>query len=369
MTKPGRSPILHLTRGLDPVGTGRQVELAAEACRAAGHDVQIAISAGHGSCSGRLARAGFVVHAFSRRPEPGVTAVVELARLIRRIRPAAVVAWGRRQVAVAAAARRIAPGPAVVAAIGLAPRTGLEAWGVRTADRVVATTAGVAEGCRLAGVSGTRIDIVPPGIEPVAGSGLSRGQVAARLGLRPDTVWTLCVAPLDPTTHVDRLLWAIDQLGVVHKGLEHVLVGAGPLLPRIRRRARLQHCAERLFVFPSLDCLPDLLPRVRLVWQPGEVAGAGCLLDGMAHGVAAVAVESDAAAAIVADDQSGRIVVADPISELPRRALGIVEDDGLAARYGSAARARALTDFPVSRSTEALLASIERALTGKGSLG
>ena len=365
MTKSGRRPLLFLTRGLDPVGTGRQVELAAEACRAAGHDVQIAITAGAGSCAGRLARAGFVVHSLSRRPRPGVTAAVELARLIGAIRPGAIVAWGRRQVAIAAAARRLAAGPVVVAVVGIAPRAGLEAWGLRQADRVVATTAGVAGACRRAGVLETAIDLVIPGIEPVAGSGLSRGQVAARLGLRPDTVWTLCVAPLEPSTHVDRLLWAIDQLGVVHKGLEHVVVGAGPLLARMRRRARLQHCAERLFVFPWLDCLPDLLPRVRLVWQPGEVADAGCLLDGMAHGVAAVAVESDAAAALVADDQSGRIVAADPISEFPRRALGIIEDDSLAARYGSAARARAVAEFPVARSTAALLASIDRALTLK----
>jgi len=369
MNPPGRRPILHLTRGLDPVGTGRQVELAAEACRAAGHDVQIAVSAGHGSCAGRLTRAGFVVRTLSRRPRPGVTAALELARLVRQTAPGAVVAWGRSQVAIAAAARSIAPGPGIVAVIGLPPRPGAEAWGVRGADRVVVPTAAVAEACRAAGVAAAAIDVVPPGIEPVGGSGLSRGQVAARLGLRPDTVWTLCVAPLDPATHVDRLLWAIDQLGVVHRGLEHVLVGTGPHLPRVRRRARLQHCAERLFVFPSLDCLPDLLPRVRLVWQPGEVAGAGCLLDGMAHGVAAVAVESEAAAAIVADDQTGRLVEADPISEFPRRALGIIEDDSLAARYGSAARARALADFPVARSTAALLATIERALTGKRGRG
>ena len=369
MTHPGRRPILHLMRGLDPVGTGRQVELAAEACRAAGHDVQIAVTAGAGSCAGRLARAGFVVHTLSRRPRPGFTSALALARLVREIRPAAIVAWGRGQVAIAAAARRVAPGPAVVAVVGLSPRAGLETWSLRQADRVVATTAGVAEACRAAGVSATTIDVVPPGIEPVAGSGLSRGQVAARLGLRPDTVWTLCVAPLDPATHVDRLLWAIDQLGVVHRGLEHVLVGAGPHFARVRRRARLQYCAERLFVYPSLDCLPDLLPRVRLVWQPGEVAGAGCLLDGMAHGVAAVAVESDAAAALVADDQSGRIVAADPFSELPRRALGIIEDDSLAARYGSAARARAVAEFPVARSTAALLASIERAVTLKPGRG
>lgn len=56
MSDPGRRPILHVMRGLDPVGTGRQVELAAEACRAAGHDVRIAVTAGHGSCIDRLSR-------------------------------------------------------------------------------------------------------------------------------------------------------------------------------------------------------------------------------------------------------------------------------------------------------------------------
>ena len=365
MNHPGRRPILLLGRGLDPVGTGRQVELAAEAFRTAGDDVVIAITTGGGACGGRLARAGFPVRRLSRRPSPGVVTAVELSRLVREIRPAAIVAWGRRQVVVAGAARRLAPGPAVIAVVGLPPRSGLEAWGMCAADRVVCSSAGIAEECLRAGVNPERVDVVAPGIEPVAGTGLSRGQVAARLGLRPDTVWTLCVAPLDPTTHVDRLLWAIDQLGVVHKGLEHVLVGAGPMLSRVRRRARLQCLAERLFLFPSLDCLPDLLPRVRLVWQSGDVAGGGCLLDGMAHGVAAVAVESDAARQLVDDDVSGRVVSAEPVSEFPRRALAIIEDDGLAARYGSQARTRAAAEFPAARSTEALRGSIERALAGR----
>ena len=39
MNRPGRRPILVVTRGLDPVGTGRQVELAAEALRSAGYAI------------------------------------------------------------------------------------------------------------------------------------------------------------------------------------------------------------------------------------------------------------------------------------------------------------------------------------------
>ena len=364
MMSSGRRAILFVARGLDPVGSGRQVELAAEAFRAAGHEVRIALTSDGGSCGPRLERGGFAVERLSRRPRPGVEAVAALTRSLARRPPAAILSWGRSQAAVAVAASRLAARPAVVAVVGLAPRRGIDGWALRRADRVVGGSSGVAEACRRAGVVDGRIDVVPPGIEPVAGSGLSRDELAARLGLRPDTIWTLCVAPLDPAAHVDRLLWAIDQLGVVHKGLEHVLVGAGPLLARVRRRARLQRLAERLFVFPTLDCLPDLLPRVRLVWQAGDVAGGGCLLDGMAHGVAAVAVESDAARQLVADGLTGRVVAADPVSELPRRALGVIEDDALAARYGSQARARAVDEFPAARSTAALLATIERAMAG-----
>ena len=208
------------------------------------------------------------------------------------------------------------------------------------------------------GVSTERVCVVPPGVSPAAGTGLSREQLAERLGLRAQSIWTLCVAPLEPASHLDRLIWAIDQLGVVHQGLEHLLVGAGPLLGKVRRRARVQQLAERLHVFPMLDCLPDLLPRVRLVWQPGNVACGGALLDGMAHGIGTVAVESDAARQLILPGVTGTIVPADPESEFPRRAFNLIEDDALAARYGSAARARVAEFF----SAESYVAGVEAAV-------
>jgi glycosyltransferase involved in cell wall biosynthesis len=168
------------------------------------------------------------------------------------------------------------------------------------------------------------------------------------------------VAPLVPEARLERLLWAIDQLGVVHKRLEHVLVGAGPLRGRMLRRARVQQLAERLHLVPYLDCLPDLLRESRLVWQSGEVACGGAILDAMAVGVPSVAVASDSARQLIVDGETGRIVPAEPESELPRRALGIIEDDELAVRYGSAAKARAATEFSADRMVAAVMAAIER---------
>ena len=178
---------------------------------------------------------------------------------------------------------------------------------------------------------------------------MDRTSIARRLGLDPATTWTLCVAPLEPEARLDRLAWAIDQLGVVHRGLEHVLVGAGPMLRRVRRRAHVQEFAERLVVTPSCPVLPDLLAHVRLTWQSGTVACGGAVLDGMALGVPAVMVESDAARQLVVDGETGRIVPALPESELPRRALEIIEDDAIARRYGIAAAARARAEFPADR--------------------
>ena len=111
-----------------------------------------------------------------------------------------------------------------------------------------------------------------------------------------------------------------------------------------------------------LDCLPDLLPRVRLVWQSGNVACGGALLDGMAHGIGTVAVESDAARQLILPGVTGTIVPADPESEFPRRALNLIEDDALAARYGSAARARVAEFFSAASDVAGVVAALLEAV-------
>ena len=200
---------------------------------------------------------------------------------------------------------------------------------------------------------------IPPGIEPAVPEGLSREAVAARLGLRSETIWTLCVAPLVPQSRLERLLWAIDQLGVVRKDLEHVLVGSGPLLQRLTRRGRVQELMERLVILPACDLLPDLLREVRLVWQAGDVACGGAILDGMALGVPAVAVTAPASRQLIVDGETGRIVPAFPESELPRRAFGILEDPRLAATYAAAAQLRASTHFPAAGLVSAHVMALE----------
>ncbi|MFM8379976.1 MAG: hypothetical protein ACKOB1_11705 [Planctomycetia bacterium] len=65
--------------GLDPVGTGRQIELAAEAFLEAGWQVAVAVGSSGGSVPARLASRGFSVYSIGRRP--GFDAAVA-ARLV-----------------------------------------------------------------------------------------------------------------------------------------------------------------------------------------------------------------------------------------------------------------------------------------------
>jgi hypothetical protein len=357
---PSSRTTLFVTRGLDPVGVGRQCELVASGLMRAGWRVRVAATTSGGAVPERLALVGARLQRLGLRPQPDAAAVARLVGALRREPPEVVLAWGRSQARLAASALLLAASRSrLVCWLGGAPRGALTLAALRRAHRVVAASPRVADECLRQGLSLDRVVVVPPAAAAAPPIGLSRDDLAARLSLDSGKTWTLCVAPLGPESRLERLLWAIDQLGVVHRRLEHVLVGSGLLRERLLRRARVQQLAERLHVFPHLDCLPDVLRESRLVWQSGEVACGGAILDGMAVGIPAVAVASDAARQLIVDGSTGRIVPAEPESEFPRRALGILEDDALAASYAAAARQRAETEFPVEPMIAGMLTAIE----------
>lgn len=354
--------MLMVADGLDPVGTGRQVEIAVTALRAAGWSVHVGLTARGGSVATRLADAGHDVRRLGHRPHADAAAVARLISMIASLRPAVVMAWGQTAATVAALATRAAVPVGrrsrLIAVATTAPRRLMAACALARADRVIAVSPTVAAACVRMGVPPAGTRVIEPAVDPAASTGLSRADVAARLGLDPAKRWTVCVAPLVARARLDRLLWAIDQLGVVHRGLEHVLVGRGPLLGHVLRRARVQHLAERLRVVPRCDCLPDLLREVDVVWQSGDVAYGGAIFDALGVGKPVVAVDSDAARQAVVTGETGWVVPPLPESEFPRRALSLIEDGALATRFAHAGLARAAACFAPERFVTRLLEAV-----------
>jgi glycosyltransferase involved in cell wall biosynthesis len=338
-------PVLIAVRGLDAVGTGRQVELLATGLAAAGRHVHVAITTTGGSMADRLAAAGIAVHRVGRRPVPDLATLVGLAGLVRHVGATTLVAFGRRQVGLAAAVRLVMPRLRTVASVSR-PVSRRVAWRLARMDRLVAASPQAAESCARLGLPASRIATVLPGSAALPARGTDREAIARHYGLDPRAEWTLCVAPLVAESRLERLLWGIDQLGVVRTGVEHLLVGSGPMLARVGRRARVQELAERLFVTESCAELPSLLDEVKLVWQPGPAAFGGAILDAMARGVPVVAVEGAAPPGMIESPTSGWVVPSLPESELPRRAFNLLEDAELARRTGEAGRTRAAERFP-----------------------
>lgn len=349
MPMPTGSSILLVARGLDPVGSGGELELTALGLAARGLPVTVASMSSGGSVPERLIARGLTVRPLGTRPVVDAAAAARLALLARRVQPRVILGFGRSQIWPVLAARVAAAGSQALLRLGRPPTGIAQARGLRQLDRVLVTSADLATGCGAAGVEAGRILVVTPGVAPPAPPRLDRNEVARRLGLDPACRWTVAVAPLEPASHIERLVWAMDQLGVVRKDLQHVLVGAGPLLSAIRRRSRAQEVAERVVMLPHCDLLPEVLSQAAVVWQSGEAALGGCLLDGMARGLPAVAVESDAARQLIVAGETGWIVPALPESEFPRRVFGILEDDVLASRLGGAAATRAAEAFSAER--------------------
>jgi glycosyltransferase involved in cell wall biosynthesis len=356
MARRSRTSILLAVRELDAVGTGRQVELLATGLAAAGRHVEVATLSAGGSLPARLEAAGIAVHRLGRRPRVDAAAAARLGRLVARQRPDVLVACGRGLVGVAAAVR-LGLGTTAVAQVAvpdLRLRTGLA---LGRLDLAVAATPATAAACRR-WLPAERVAMIPPGSR-ADGSGRPREEIAAGLGLDVSRPWIVCVAPLVSASRLERLLWGVDQLRVVRPDVQHLLVGAGPRRRRLARRAFVQEIADRLVVVPHTPLMPAILAHAAVVWQPGSVPFGGAILDGMACGVPAVAVESDAARQLVVDGETGRIVPVEPASEFPRRAFGILEDAALAARYAAAARARATAEFPADTMVSAFITALD----------
>lgn len=348
--------ILLVARGLDAVGTGREVLQTAQRLRDRGDDVHLAVTT-HPAHVARLAAAsGVTVHGLSQRPQPAAANIAGLFRTVARVHPHLVASWSwsamrATGMALAPMSRRRRPRWLTVLGRAARPATATARWLtgrlLTRCNLVLAATQGTLGSCHALGVPHSQIRHCPPGIAAAPLPTLSRQQVAERLGLPISDTWTLCVAPLVARSRLERLVWAADQLDVVLPGLTHVLIGQGPLGPQLARRARAQEAANRIRLLPHCDLITDLLAHVRLVWQPGDVAYGGALVDALAAGIPTVAVASDTTSPLIDDNVTGRLVPADPPSEFPRRGLPFLEDEQIFQQFAQASRTHAREAFPL----------------------
>jgi phosphatidylinositol alpha-1,6-mannosyltransferase len=246
---------------------------------------------------------------------------------------------------------------------------------LRGAAGVVAAGCYPARQAELAAGGALRGVVIPPGVDvdrfrPLAAP--DRRAVRERFGLDPDRPLVLGVSRLVPRKGFDVLIDAVA--GVPDAQL--AIAGAGRDRSRLERRAAQRGLTDRVrFLgrvpdddsFPQLYACADVFAMpCRDRWGGLEAEGFGIVfLEAAAAGVPALAGRSGGSHEAVVDGETGFVVDGRALDV--RGALAaLLADDGLRARMGAAARARAVMEFSYDTLAARLAPVVAGDLAGLG---
>jgi len=327
----------------DPVGNGRQIELAVSGLIAAGHRVSVVLVSSGGGLAARLQAVGAAVYVVNRRPAVRISVTFQVAEIIQNEQPQTVIGWSVETAIIVGSARFLTR-PShrswrYIQHVSQPSLTKVEAAVVARADQIIVMGESVLQACE-------RVDSLQPVrfVPPAAvafNEMVDREELASQMGLDSNKKWTLCVAPLISQSRIDRLIWGFDQMAVARDDVEHIVIGSGKLLRRLQRRAWIEEVDASIHWFDHLSVLPSLLRHIQLILQSGCVAYGGCLLEGLSHGIPAVVIDTPPSRDVLGDSDAGILVATDPGSEFARRATELLENEELRTRCASAGKQRA----------------------------
>lgn len=188
-------------------------------------------------------------------------------------------------------------------------------------------------------------------IEPAA-----RRALRARLGL-PDDAFVVCwTGRMDDQKNVELLLAAAAACGNEIEGLRLLLVGDGPLAPRLRVETERLGLGSRVRFAGMRDCVKPYLQASDLFALPSRVESFGIsVIEAMACGLPAVVlgcvpgrIHSGAGEPVV-DGQTGCVLLDDHPEAMAARWVELARDSERRLRMGRAARARVEESFALGR--------------------
>jgi phosphatidylinositol alpha-1,6-mannosyltransferase len=227
-----------------------------------------------------------------------------------------------------------------------------------------------AEAERLAG-SGLPTVVVPPGVDVERFRPLSADERAGArraAGLPVDGRLVVGMSRLVPRKGFDVLIAAAALLAPAHPDLTVALAGSGRDRARLERLVAATGAPVRLLGFVADADLPALLGSAdvfampcRNRWGGLEQEGFGIVfLEAAACGVPGVAGSSGGSAEAVASGETGFVVdwPEDPVA-VAAALSRLLDDDGLRARLGAAARQRAVGQFSYDQLAARLASHLE----------
>jgi mannosyltransferase len=245
-------------------------------------------------------------------------------------------------------------------------QTGLTRWLIRRMDAVVATsekTAGYLEGPSQVIMHGIDTDGFSPPTD--------RGALREKLGLPRAGPIIGCYgrirAQKGTDVFVDAMIEVLQQvpettaLVMGRATAQHTDFERG-----LREKVAAAGLAERLRFLPEVptEAMADWYRVLDLYIAPQRWEGFGLTpIEAMACGVPVIATKVGAFAALVAEGETGTLIEAGNVAAMSQATMALLEAPERLARFKSAARARAESQFSIEREAAELVALYRRLLS------
>jgi glycosyltransferase involved in cell wall biosynthesis len=323
-----------------------------------GRRVHVASLCSAGDIATELVAAGIPVAGFGIERRGVVATTRELTAMLRGSRPAVLHTFnfhanllGR----VVGAALRL---PGIVAS-ERSVESAKPRWRVRCdrltwrlAHRWTANAAAVADVLRARErIDARRIDVIPTGLDLARFEPRPRDHAfRAAHGLGEADRLVVCVGRLDRYKGHDNLLAAFATLAHERPAARLLLVGDGRFRDAIAARARSAGLAAQIRFSGALTDVRPALAAADVFVQASEEEGLpGAVLEAMAMGVPVVATDVGGTREAVDDGVTGLLVPAREPVALAAAVARLLDDPGLAARFGVFGRKRVTDEFSSER--------------------
>ncbi|MBI3462066.1 MAG: glycosyltransferase [Planctomycetes bacterium] len=309
-----------------------------------------------GAMVDRLMAAGVSVHTLGVRGYWQLpVAVVQLARLIGRIRPALVHTFLFHANVVGRLAAGLAGAVPVLASVRVAERRFRyhligENLTCRLSRRTVCVSEAVLRFTRSKShVPASRLVFIPNGIA-VDQVRLAIPVQRSTLELPGDSVVALYVGRLDPQKGVDVLLQALRSAQTMVPPLHLVLVGTGPQHGQLVMLARELGIERHVRFVSWRDDVPSLLRAADFFVMPSRWEGMpNAVLEAMAAGLPVVATRTEGTAELVRNGETGLLVPVDDPAGLAHALVVMASDRDQRLQWGARGQELARREFSLDR--------------------
>jgi glycosyltransferase involved in cell wall biosynthesis len=335
--------VLFVIPRLEPGGAEKQLEVLVRGLQARDVEVRICSLAGSGPLASTLPSCGAAVEVLGKGSLLDPRPLWRLQRELGHFDPDIVHTWrpGGNVMGRWIACRA---GRASVVATAHLPQDAASWWQRwlsrrlhRKTSRWIVSCRDLADQWERQGVPREKLALIPPAITLDLAPHRSDPELRKSLGIPESAYVVACVGRLIPRKAVKDAIWAADILKFLYDQLYLLVIGDGPLRPRLEQFAHDLRVQDRIRFLGWRDDVPDLLRISDVLWLPSHADGLpNSVLEAMALRRPVVATRLPSVAEAVVDGETGFLVPVEDKAALARQTRVLLDNPELRQRMGEA---------------------------------